>query len=123
MKAALEACENKWYDEGFADVEKSAELVVHQARHHRFEEGWLVALQAMGVPEDSPLRNLEQIPYSAPFPPVQSQTDATDEEDTTNMRELVKAIDAYVDPKVISHPNITEDIYSKQPLTEDVPKQ
>ena len=67
----------------------------------------------MGVPEDSPLRNPEQIPYSAPPPLVQSQTDATDEEDTTSMRELVKAIDAYVDPKVTSHPNITEDIYSQ----------
>ena len=31
LKAALEACENKWYDEGFADAEKSAEPVVHQA--------------------------------------------------------------------------------------------
>ena len=32
LKAALEACENKWYNEGFVDVENSMELVVHQAR-------------------------------------------------------------------------------------------
>ena len=29
LKATLEACENKWYDKGFADAEKSVELVVH----------------------------------------------------------------------------------------------
>ena len=32
LKAALEACENKWYNEGFADAENSVEPVVHQAR-------------------------------------------------------------------------------------------
>ena len=70
LKAALEACENKWYNEGFADVENSVEPIVHQTRSHGFKEGWLAALQAMGVPKDSPLRNPEQIPYPAlPLPP------------------------------------------------------
>ena len=32
LTAALEACEQKWYNEGFADAEKSAEPVVDQAR-------------------------------------------------------------------------------------------
>ena len=63
LKAALEACKNKWYNEGFADVENSVEPIIHQAWFNGFEKGWLVALQAMGVPEDSPLRNLEQILY------------------------------------------------------------
>ena len=31
LKAALEACENKWYNEVFADAVNSAELVIHQA--------------------------------------------------------------------------------------------
>ena len=110
LKMALEACESKWYDEGFADAEKSVEPVVHQARFHGFGEGWLATLQAIGVPEDSPLRNSKQIPYPAPPPPVQSQADVADEEDTPSMRELVKAIDAYVDLEVTSHPNIAEDV-------------
>ena len=63
LKVALEACKEKWYNEDFTDVENSVEPIVHQAWLHGFEEGWLVALQAMGVPEDSPLRNLEQILY------------------------------------------------------------
>ena len=57
LRAALKACEEKWYNEGFADTENSAEPVVNQARRLGFEAGWFVALQAMGVPEDSPLRD------------------------------------------------------------------
>ena len=37
--AALEACESKWSDEGFADAEKGVELVVLQARQLSFREG------------------------------------------------------------------------------------
>ena len=44
LKVALEACKNKWYDEGFVDAEKSAELVVHRAQLHAFGEGWRAAL-------------------------------------------------------------------------------
>ena len=70
LKAALKACENKWYNEGFANAENSVEPIVHQTRSYGFREGWLAALQAMGMPKDSPLRNPEQIPYPAlPLPP------------------------------------------------------
>ena len=31
LNAALEACENKWYNEGFADAENFADQVVCQA--------------------------------------------------------------------------------------------
>ena len=73
------------------------EPVVHQVRTHGFSEGWLVALQKMGVVEDSLLRNPEQILYPTPVPPIQSQANATNEEETLNMRELVHAIDTYVE--------------------------
>ena len=68
LRAALEACENKWYDEGFADAEKGMEPAVMQAWQLSFREGWMAALQDLGVPEDSPLRDLGQIPIpnSAP---------------------------------------------------------
>ena len=103
LKSALEACENKLYDEGLANAEKSVEPVVHQEQLHGFKEGWLVALQVMGVPKDSPLRDPSQIPYPAPPPPSQSQADAADEEETASMRELVQAIDAHVDLGVSSN--------------------
>lgn len=57
MKATLEACEDKWYNAGFVEVENSVEPIVYQARRHGFEEGWMAALQAMEVPDDSLLRN------------------------------------------------------------------
>ena len=124
LKVALEAFETKWYNEGFADVENSVEPIVHQARSHGFEEGWLADFQAMGVPEDSPLRNLAQIPYPAPPPPVQSQVGVADEEDTPSMRELVRAIDNHaknVDLKVTSNLNTADDAQGQLPPTGDAP--
>ena len=44
LRAALAACEQKWYNEGFTDAEKSAEPVVAQARNLGFEAGWFAAL-------------------------------------------------------------------------------
>ena len=73
------------------------EPIVHQARTHGFGKGWLAALQTMGVIEDSLLRNLEQIPYPAPVPPVQSQANVADEKETLNMRELVNAINTHME--------------------------
>nr|POE52878.1 hypothetical protein CFP56_73534 [Quercus suber] len=70
LKATLEACENKWCNEGFADMENSVEPVICQAQRLSFGEGWLATLQAMGVPKDSPLRNPSQIPFSDPTSPV-----------------------------------------------------
>ena len=57
LKVALEACEKKWYNEGITDAENSVEPVIHKAQRLAFGEGWLATLQAMRVPEDSPLRN------------------------------------------------------------------
>jgi len=77
----------------------------------------------MGVPNDSPLRNLVQILYLAPSPPVQSQVNTIDEEDTPSMRELVRAIDTHVDLEATSNLNTAEDTQVQQPPTEDVPGQ
>ena len=44
LKASLEACENKWYNEGFANAENSVEPVVCQAQKLGFEEEWLATL-------------------------------------------------------------------------------
>ena len=34
LKATLEACENKWYNEGFADAENSMKPIICQAQRH-----------------------------------------------------------------------------------------
>ena len=63
LRAALEACEEKWYNEGFADTENSVKPIVNQRRKIGFETGWFAALQVLGIPEDSPLRDPGQIPF------------------------------------------------------------
>ena len=97
LRAALEACEDKWYNEGFANDENSVESVVNEARRLDFEGGWLAALQAFGVPEDSPLRDPSQIPFLSYTPAAQNPPTPIDEEEMTSMRELVEQIDAHVE--------------------------
>ena len=97
LKAALEACKNKWYNEGFADVENLVDPIIHEAWKLAFEEGWLAALQALGVPKDSPLRNPNQIPFLSPSTSAHNPLGAIDKEETTSMRELVEAIDSHVE--------------------------
>ena len=86
LRAALEACEEKWYNEGFTDAENSTEPVVNQAQRLGFEAGWFAALQALGVPEDSPLRDLGQIPFLSSTLATQNPLVPIEEEKTTSMR-------------------------------------
>ena len=99
LRAALAAAEQKWYNEGFADAERSVELVVAQARNLGFEAGWFAALQALGVPEDSHLGDPGQIPFPSLVATVQDTPATIDEEETVSMKELVEQIDAHTEPK------------------------
>ena len=94
----MEACEEKWYNKGFADAENSAEPVVNQARRLGFEAEWFAALHILGVPEDSPLRDPGQIPFPSSVTTVQDPPAPIEEEETASMRELVEQIDAHVEP-------------------------
>lgn len=100
LKESQETCEDKWYNVGFSEAEKFVELIVHQARCHGLGEGWFTALKVMKVLEDSSLWTPAQIPYPAPLP-IQIQADATNEEDTLSMRDLVREIDAHADAAVV----------------------
>lgn len=77
----------------------------------------MVALVAAGVPQDSPLKNPNQVPYPNPPPPVQNPTDAKDEE-TESMRELVQAIDSHaelIDMEITSDPNVVQSAVQQLP--------
>ena len=63
LRAALEGCKSKWYNEGFANAENSVEPVINEARKLAFKEGWFATLQGVGVLEDSPLKDLDHIPF------------------------------------------------------------
>jgi len=111
LRAGLADAEQKWYDVGFADAENSAEPVVTRARLMGFEAGWFAALQAMGVPEDSQLRDPGQIPFPSSALAAQDAPVAVDEEETASMRELVEQIDAHAEPEemeVTSIPSVQE---------------
>lgn len=97
LRAALEAAENKWYDEGFANAEKGVELVVKEARQLSFQDGLMAALHALEVPEDSPLRDPGKIPFPEVLPSAQNLPRPGDEEETDSLRELVEQIDAHVE--------------------------
>ena len=114
----LEACEEKWYNEGFVDAENSVELVVTQARKIGFEVGWFTALQVLGVPEDSPLRDPCQIPFPSTTATVQNPPASIEEEETASMRELVEQIDAHAEPEDTEATSIpsTQDQLSIDPL-------
>ena len=109
LKAALEASENKWYNEGFDDAKNLAELVIQEAQKLAFGEGWLAALRVLGVSEDSSLRDPNQIPFLGPPFIAQNPLRAADEEETQSMRELVEAIDSHmelVNLEAINNPHV-----------------
>ena len=111
LKATLEGCESKWYDEGFADAENSVELVINEARKLAFKEGWLAALQVVGVPEDSPLRDPNQIPFPSLSITTQKTPGVADKEETTSLKELVEQIDTHaesVDLEATNNPNVED---------------
>ena len=122
QKAALEGCESKWYNEGFADAENSVKPVISEARKLAFKEGWFAAPQAVGVPEDSPLKDPDHIPF--PSLPIAAQKTpvVADEEETTSLREQVEQIDAHAKPidfEATSNPNAADQHGGNvQPLAE-----
>jgi len=95
--AALVASENKWYDKGFVNAEKGVEPVVMEARQLSFKDGWMTAQLALGVVEDSPLRNPGKVPLPDFTLTAQNLTGPTDDKETNSLRELVEQIDAHVE--------------------------
>ena len=71
----------------------------------------------MGVPDDSLLRNPNQVPFPDPSPPVQNPFGGVDEEETPSMRELVQAIDSHVE---LLNLEVTSNVHAGIQPTEDV---
>ena len=93
LKEAVAESEDKFYDMGFANVKNSNEPIMLESRRYRFEEGWTAAVNALGLPKDSPFKDPKQIPYPEPPPPPLVQDLAQNEkEDSLSMSELVKEI-------------------------------
>ena len=95
----------------FNDAKNLGEPVMFENRKFGFSEKWMVVVLAMGLPEDSPFRNLDQIPYPEPPPPITQNpiTIGADDEDIPSMRELMGVIDSHaelIDLEITSNPSI-----------------
>ena len=85
----------------------------------------MAALHALGVPEDSPLRDPGQIPVPVSTPTAQNPAGPNDEEETDSLRELVEQIDTHVEligTEVTSNPPTEgphgEDVHPQPPVSE-----
>lgn len=57
----------------------------------------MAAVNALGIPKDSPFRDPKQIPYpEPPLPPVQDLT-RVEEEESQSRRALVEEIDSHIE--------------------------
>ena len=113
LKATVAKSEDKFYNMGFANAENSKEPIMVESQRYRFRDGWMAAVNAIGLLEDYAFRDLEQVPYLEGLicPSVQT-TNRPEEEDSLSMRELVEEIDSHA--KVIeldgsTNPTAVED--------------
>ena len=97
LRAVSKVYENKWYDEEFTDAEEGVEPAIREARQLSFQEGWMAALHASGVLEDSYLKDPSQIPFLDSVPATQNPIGPVDKEEMDSLRELVEQIDAHVE--------------------------
>ena len=97
LKVELEESEDKFYDMGFTDVKNLSELVMYQSRRYGFNKGWMAAVNAMGVLEESLFKIPKQIPYPEPPSPLVQNLNRVEEEESQSMRELVAEIDSHAE--------------------------
>ena len=46
----MKNCDQVFYNMGFTDAKNSAEAIVFQVQKLRFAEGWMAAVNAIGLP-------------------------------------------------------------------------
>ena len=102
LKEMMKNCEQVFYNIGFKDAKNSTEAIVFQARKLRFAEGWMAAVNAIGLPETSSFKDMDKIPLPK-GPPIKAQAqeqleDNNEEEgaDSPNMMELFRQIDSHM---------------------------
>ena len=66
--------EQKFYNMGITDAENSSEAVMFESQHYGFREGWIVVVNALHLPENSPFRDPQKIPLPKPPPRPLVQT-------------------------------------------------
>ena len=112
--------QDKFYNMGFVDVENSSEPIMLDSRCYGFEEGLMATVNALGLPEDSPFKHLDQIPLLEHLHSPLKHTPAPNEkEDSLSMRELVEEIDSHtevIDLNISTHLGTAEGQEPPTPL-------
>ena len=57
FKGEEKAWKQTYYNRGFRDTENSAGPVIFQAQKFGFMEGWMIAVNTLGLPDDSPFKS------------------------------------------------------------------
>lgn len=57
LKETMKTCKQVFYNMGFKDAENLVGVVVFQAQRFRFLEGWLAAVNAIGLLESSAFKD------------------------------------------------------------------
>nr|POE95887.1 hypothetical protein CFP56_23631 [Quercus suber] len=61
-KGGVGARKQHYYNKGFQNAEDLVGPVILQAQKFGFLEGWMTAVNAIGLPEESPFRKIDQVP-------------------------------------------------------------
>lgn len=95
LKSMAEARKQAYYNKGFKDTENSVRPVIFQARKFRFIEGWMAAVNVVGLLENSPFRSADQVPLpedpEAEVQALEQDEDSSEEDEgieSLEMRDL-----------------------------------
>lgn len=91
-KGREKAQKQSYYDKGFRHVENSTGPVIFQARKFGFMECWMAAMNAIGLPADSPFRNTDQVTH--PEDPAIGAQAGDEEEEISGEEEGAKSLES-----------------------------
>lgn len=91
LKRMAKARKQAYYNKGFKDTENSVRPVIFQARKFGFMEGWMAAVNVIGLPENSPFRSADQVPLpedpEAEVQALEQDEDSSEEDEGTESLE------------------------------------
>lgn len=83
---------------GFVDIENSNEPIMLDSLRYGFGEGLMAAVNALGLSEDSPFKDPDQIPLPKHLhPPLEHTSTLNEKEDSLSKRKMVEEMDSYIE--------------------------
>ncbi|XP_028108505.1 glucosidase 2 subunit beta-like [Camellia sinensis] len=89
----IKAADEKAYEEGKADIQDQYKKQINLAYNKGYYLIWVAALKKLSVPDNSPLRDLDQLDVSFPHSPIQLKEEVEEEEENEKEEEENKGED------------------------------